>query len=50
MIECTKERCKEKYVGETERTIRDRISEHIGYIRTKNASQATGHHFNLPGQ
>ena len=23
--------------------------EHIGYINTKNKSQATGYHFNLPG-
>ena len=49
MIEFTKDRCKEKYIGETDRTIKDRISEHVGYIRTKNTSQATGHHFNLPG-
>ena len=35
MIECNLETCKEKYIGESERTLKDRISEHIGYIRTK---------------
>ena len=49
MIECTKERCNQKYIGETERSLKDRISEHIGYVRTKKSSQATGYHFNLPG-
>ena len=49
MIECQKERCQERYIGETERSLKYRISEHIGYINTKNKSKATGHHFNLPG-
>ena len=44
-----KENCNLKYIGESERSIKDRISEHITYIRTKNKSQATGEHFNLPG-
>ena len=37
------------YIGESERTLKDRISEHIGYVRTKKLNQATGHHFNQPG-
>ena len=49
MIECTKERCHQKYIGETERPLKDRISEHIGYVRTKKTNQAAGYHFNLPG-
>ena len=49
LIECEKERCKQKYIGETERPLKDRISEHISYIRSKNITQATGFHFNLPG-
>ena len=36
-------------MGETERKLKDRISEHIGYINTKKLDQATGYHFNLPG-
>ena len=55
MIICSKESCqqkeknKQKYIGETERKLKDRISEHIGYINTKKRDQATGFHFNLPG-
>ena len=49
MIECQKDYCKERYIGETERELRERISEHRGYIHNKNVSTATGEHFNLPG-
>ena len=49
LIECQKENCKLKYTGESERPLRNRISEHIGYIRTNKISEATGEHFNLPG-
>ena len=47
IIMCTK--CNEQYIGETDRSLKDRISEHKGYIRTKKLNQATGAHFNLPG-
>ena len=52
---CTKEKCKQKeknqqlYIGETERTLEERICEHIGYINTKNMSQPAGQHFNQAG-
>ena len=55
MIICTKESCQQKnrfqqkYIGETERKLRDKICEHIGYINTKKTEKATGHHFNMPG-
>ena len=55
MIICTKESCQQKnkhqqkYIGETERKLKGRICEHIGYINTKKIDKATGHHFNLPG-
>ena len=49
MIECNKQACNQRYIGETDRTLFDRICEHLGYIRTKKHEQATGHHFNLPG-
>jgi hypothetical protein len=49
MIVCTKENCQQNYIGESGRKLRERIVEHIGYVNTKNISQATGHHFNLPG-
>ena len=32
MIECQKQFCKQKYIGETERELRERISEPRGYI------------------
>ena len=56
MIMCNKESCEQKdkyqhkYIWETERKLKDRISEHIGYVNTKKIEQATGHHFNLPGR
>ena len=47
MIQCT--RCHERYLGESERKLSKRISEHLTYIRTCDMTQPTGHHFNLPG-
>ena len=49
LVECDKDKCKKKYIGETERCFRERIYEHIKYARNKNLSYATGEHFNLPG-
>ena len=55
MISCEKTNCEQKekvqqrYIGESERSLKERISEHLGYIRNKNQTYATGHHFNLPG-
>ena len=47
MIICDK--CNVKYIGETERRLRDRISEHKTYITNDMKSKATGEHFNKPG-
>ena len=49
MVECNKENCKLRYIGESERELKKRTLEHLGYIRNKHLSKATGHHFNLPG-
>ena len=49
MLECSKDQCKLKYIGETERNLRKRIYEHLGYARNKNEQMITGEHFNLPG-
>ena len=46
---CTLDHCKQRYVGETERFLKKRISEHVGYIKNKNTHKSTGYHFNLPG-
>ena len=49
MIECTKETCKEKYIGKSERRVKKRFDEHRGYVKNKIMSKATGSHFNKPG-
>ena len=46
-ISCNK--CEEQYVGETEKTLAVRFSQHRGYARNGKLDKATGHHFNLPG-
>ena len=48
-IQCNKEKCKLKYIGETKHSIKNRMSDHIGYVRTKKLDKATGGHFNQPG-
>ena len=35
MLECNKESCRKRYIGETEREVKKRINEHLGYIRNK---------------
>ena len=42
-------KCKEQYVGQTERTLSLRFSEHRGYVNTKKLDKATGQHFNQAG-
>ena len=49
LIECKKDNCNSKYVGETKRIMKFRFAEHRGYVNNKDESQATGEHFNLPG-
>ena len=49
MIECNIDRCKMRYIGESERKLSKRLSEHRGYVTNHLLSQATGYHFNLPG-
>ena len=49
LLECQKERCKERYIGETGRLLKFRLAEHRGYINNKVESQASGSHFNQPG-
>ena len=49
MFECNSDQCKARYIGETERSLKDRISQHLGYIRTYRLYKSTGTHFNKPG-
>ena len=49
MIGCILPKCRQKYISESERSLRDKVSEHIGYIKTNKIEKITGAHFNLPG-
>ena len=46
-LTCNK--CKEQYVGETEKSLGVRFGQHKGYVRNKKMEKATGYHFNQPG-
>ena len=49
-ISCQKSKCNGiQYIGETGRRLKDRISQHVGYIKGQQIEQPTGNHFNLPG-
>ena len=37
-----------KYVGETDRTMRERFQEHKTYVNQKKSNKQTGEHFNTP--
>ena len=47
LINCKK--CPTQYVGETNRTLQARFSEHLGYVKNKHTNKITGAHFNLAG-
>ena len=36
-------------IGESERSLQDRISEDKGYVTSKHLTKATGAHLNIPG-
>ena len=38
-----------QYIGQSERTLKERIQEHLGYIRNEKIDKATGEHFNSDG-
>ena len=47
MLECKK--CGKRYIGETGRMVKARLSDHCGYISNQVIGVATEDHFNLPG-
>ena len=49
LIECRKDNCDMKYVGETRRILKFRLADHRGYVNTQDLTKATGQHFNSPG-
>ena len=42
-------RCPQQYIGETERTLKERFAEHRGYVKNKIYTKTTGKHFNEVG-
>jgi hypothetical protein len=49
LIESNKAGCKERYIGESSRPLKERMKEHIDYVKRLFPTQATGQHFNMPG-
>ena len=49
MVECQKQNCGKQYIGETERSLKERFSDHKNYVKNHHLNQATGAHFNEPG-
>ena len=46
-IQCN--RCRVQYIGESERTLQDRFSEHKGYAINNKVNKTTGEHFGQKG-
>jgi hypothetical protein len=49
LVECNKDTCKQRYIGESKRPLRNRLAEHRGYIVNRHIDKATGAHFTSPG-
>ena len=49
MIQCTKENCQQKYIGQTGRLLKFCIADHRAYVQNQVTSKATGAHWNQPG-
>ena len=47
LIECSK--CSERYIGESERSLKTRLADHRGYYQNDHLETATGAHFHKPG-
>ena len=49
LIECNKQSCKTRYIGETSRQLKERFNDHKNYIKSIIPTQSTGEHFNSKG-
>ena len=49
LLECQKDKCKQRYIGTTGRQLKYRLAEHRGYISNQVLNKATGAHWNQPG-
>ena len=45
----TCEKCSLQYIGESERTLKERFSEHKGYVLNNKLNKGTGEHYNMKG-
>ena len=46
-ISCSVNHCRQQYIGQSSRGLREWLTEHLNYV-DKN-TESTGRHFNLPG-
>ena len=46
-ITCSVANCRQQYIGQSSRSLKERLGEHLNYIDRN--IEATGWHFNLPG-
>ena len=46
-ISCGVARCRQQYIGQTSKSLKERLQQHLGYVNRN--VEATGRHFNLPG-
>ena len=49
IIECSKQNCKKRYIGETRRMLKHRLADHRGYVSKGDTSTAIGAHFTSQG-
>ena len=49
MLKCNLDKCKLRYIGESNRSVKYRLADHRGYIIKQQGDKATGAHFNTPG-
>ena len=49
LIECDKDRCKKRYIGESKRSLKYRLADHRGYVLNQYIEKVTGAHFNTTG-
>ena len=49
LIECNKDNCRDRYIGETKRSLMNHLAEHRGYVINHKYNMPTGAHFNTTG-
>ena len=49
LIECDKDKCKKRYIGESKRSLKYRLADHRGYVLNQYIDKVTGAHFNTAG-